>query len=469
MEKGVYRDSFARTHQPHELVNDFETLLAYNQIVSVPGRVIAKRVMGKVTFFIIADSEGKIQCFGDTDHLGDDGYTSLVRTIKIGDIIGTTGHVFVTRRGEKTIMADRIELLTTALLPLPEKWHGLTDLETRYRQRYLDLIANENTRRVFRMRSKIIAAMRHRLEKDNFTEVETPIFQKNPCGASANPFVTHHDAKDINLYMRISPETFLKQLVVGGMDRVYEIGKNFRNEGLDASHLQEFTMLEYYASYWNYRDNMRYIRELIQHVTRETLGILQINYQGIDLDFAAEWRVVEYRDLVLEDSGIDVLAFNQVADLLRVIREHHIDLGEVPPHASFGTVIDKLYKRVSRPKLVQPTFLLHHPAVLMPLARPNDKDPRIIDSFQVLVNGWEIAKAYSELGDPNLQRRLLEEQVTLRSTGDDEAMFLDTDFLTSLEYGMPPVSGAGIGIDRFAAILTNQRNLTDVVLFPLLR
>ncbi len=469
MANATFRDSFRRTHQPHEVVSNFDMLLAENTTVSVPGRVMAMRIMGKATFFVIADSDGKIQCFGDTAHLGEDGYTNLTKEVKVGDIVGTTGHVFRTRRGEMTILCDQVELLTPAQMPLPEKWHGLSDLETRYRQRYLDLIANEEARRIFHTRSKTISSIRRHLEQNRFMEVETPIFQKNPCGASANPFVTHHDAKNIDLYMRISPETFLKQLIVGGMDRVYEIGKNFRNEGIDASHLQEFTMLEWYASYWNYRDNMSFIQELMRSVMMEVLGTLQISYQGTDMDFGAEWREVEYRDLVLEDSGIDVLAYDRVEDLLQIIREHQIDLGEIPTGISLGNLIDKLYKKVSRPKLVQPTFLLHHPAVLIPLARPNDQDPRVIDAFQVLVNGWEMAKAYSELGDPGLQRRLLEEQSALRGTGDDEAMFLDTDFLASLEYGMPPVSGAGIGIDRFTAILTNQRNLTDVILFPLMR
>ena len=316
----------------------------------------------------------------------------------------------------------------------------------------------------------MIKAMREYLESNNFIEVETPIFQKNPCGASANPFITHHDAKDLDLYLRISPETFLKQLIVGGFDRIYEIGKNFRNEGVDASHLQEFTMLEFYVSYWNYKDNIEFSKSLINFLLTEILKVpnLIIEYQGIKLDFN-EWRVVDYRNLVLTDSGIDVLAFDNVDDLLSEIKLRGIEIGDVKKNISLGSLIDKLYKVVSRPKLIQPTVLINHPAVLIPLARLNDDDPRIIDSFQLLINGWEIAKGYSELSDPLLQRKLLEEQAKLRTTGDEDAMFLDEDFLKSLEYGMPPVSGVGVGIDRLVAIISNQRNLTDVILFPLMR
>ncbi|OQA37240.1 MAG: Lysine--tRNA ligase [Parcubacteria group bacterium ADurb.Bin326] len=463
----TYRDSYQRTHLIGALLEKFDELLNERAVVSTAGRVMSRRKMGKVLFFNLADGEGNIQVFADISGLGQEEFSRLSNDVRIGDIVGVSGIVFKTRTEEKTIKCQSFSLLTSCLRSLPEKFHGLSDVETRYRQRYLDLIVNAETRNVFRKRSHIIKLMRKHLESNGFMEVETPIFQKNPCGASANPFVTHHDAKDIDLYLRISPETFLKQLIVGGMDRIYEIGKNFRNEGVDASHLQEFTMLEFYASYWNYCDNIEFVKWLIQQVLLGVMGSLELEYQGMSFDFR-QWQTVEYRDLVLNDCGIDILNFETVDGLLAEITKQGVALGEIDPGISLGSLIDKLYKRVSRPRLIQPTVLLHHPAVLIPLARPNDQDPRVIDAFQILVNGWEIAKGYSELGDPILQRRLLEDQLALRHQGDSEAMFVDTDFLTSLEYGMPPVSGVGIGIDRLTAIATNQRNLADVVLFPLM-
>jgi lysyl-tRNA synthetase class 2 len=351
---------------------------------------------------------------------------------------------------------------------LPEKFHGLSDIETRYRQRYLDLIVNPDVRDVFMKRSMILSLLREQLGSAGFIEVETPVFQKSPCGASANPFVTHHNAKDVDLYLRISPETFLKQLIVGGMNRIYEIGKNFRNEGMDASHLQEFTMLEWYASYWNYLDNIDFAKNMVKSIILRVSGSLELEYQGTSINFN-KWQTVNYRDLVLGDCGIDVLSFGKSSDLLIEIRRRGIDVGEVAPSISIGNLIDKLYKKVSRPKLIQPTILMNHPAVLIPLARRNDDNPLLVDSFQIIVNGWELAKGYSELSDSNMQRELLEEQALSRQAGDSEAMFLDEDFLLALEYGMPPVSGVGIGIDRLTAIVTNQRNLTDVILFPLMR
>jgi len=465
----VYCDSYNRSHRIIDILESFKTLETSGVVVSTAGRVVAKRSMGKAVFFDIADFSGRIQCLGGMAQLGEEQFNLLVKVVKVGDIVGVSGKPFITRRGENTIALAGMKLLTTSLLPLPEKFHGLNDLNLRYRRRYLDLISNSEAREVFRKRALIISGIRHFLEERGFIEAETPIFQKNPCGASANPFRTHHDAKDIDLFLRISPETFLKQLVVGGMDKVYEIGKNFRNEGVDASHLQEFTMLEFYVAYWNFLDNMKFVQEMIQHVLRMTVGSLSLDYQGVGIDFSGDWKAVNYRDRVLEDSGIDVLAYREAEDLLAEIQARRIDLGEIPARISLGGLIDRLYKKVSRHKLVQPTFLVHHPASLIPLARPNGQNPQVVDSFQVLVNGWEIAKAYSELADPKLQRRLLEEQLAMRGAGDEEAMFLDADFITSLEYGMPPVSGVGLGIDRLTALITNQRNLADVVLFPLMK
>lgn len=463
----VFVDSYDRTHRAGAVLDEFEDLVRENTFVSIAGRVVSKRVMGKAMFFNVLDGDKSIQVFVSNSVVGKDEFQRIAGETKIGNIVGVSGQVFTTKTDEKTVRCQKFQLLTPSMKSLPEKFHGLSNIETRYRQRYLDLISNQSVMTVFQLRSKLVKAIRHFLETHDFMEVETPVFQKAPCGASANPFVTHHDAKDIDLYLRISPETFLKQLIIGGMDRVYEIGKNFRNEGTDPSHLQEFTMLEFYASYWNYHDNIEFSKKLIQDILVKTVGSLQVEYQGTILDFE-HWDSVTYQDLVLGNCGIDVLEYESAQDLMVEIKKRNIDVGTVSTNISIGNLIDKLYKKVSRPGLVQPTILLNHPSSLIPLARVNDNDPRIIDSFQILVNGWEVAKGYSELGDPILQRKLLEEQSSMRQGGDDEAMFLDDAFLTSLEYGMPPVSGVGIGIDRIVALVADQPNLSDVVLFPLM-
>lgn len=464
----TYVDSFKRTHDINAILASFNELKNCKNKIFIAGRIMAKRIMGKVIFFDIQDGSGRMQCFCSKSGLSEEVFVNLKKDSKIGDIVGIAGVVFLTQKNEKTVNVEVFQILSSSIKDLPEKFHGLSDVETRYRRRYLDLIMNSETRSVFKKRFEVIATIRDFLIKNNFIEVETPIFQNNPCGASANPFKTHHDAMNLDMYLRISPETFLKQLIVGGMEKIFEIGKNFRNEGIDSSHLQEFTMLEYYVAYWNYQDNMIFIQQLLREVILKTIGSLHFEYKGTILDFEKNWNVVNYRDLVLTDSGIDILDYHNVADLEREIQNKRIDLGDTK-NISLGNLIDKLYKKCSRPNLIQPTFLVHHPASLIPLARLNDSDNRIIDSFQVLVSGWEIVKAYSELADPVLQRKLLEEQAGLRKFGDNEAMFLDEDFLTSLEYGMPPVSGLGLGIDRLVAIVTNQRNLKDVILFPMMK
>lgn len=464
----TYLDSFKRTNDIGAVLVKFDELKDSKIKILIAGRIMAKRVMGKVVFFDIQDGSGRMQCFGSRGILHEETFVNLKKGSKIGDIVGVIGFVFITQKNEKTVNVEDFQILSSSIRDLPEKFHGLNDTETRYRKRYLDLIMNSETRDIFRKRFGIISTIREFLKKNDFVEVETPIFQNNPCGASANPFKTHHDAMNLDMYLRISPETFLKQLIVGGMEKIFEIGKSFRNEGIDPSHLQEFTMLEYYVAYWNYQDNITFIQQLLRDVVLKIIGKLQFECKGVILDFEKDWNVVNYRDLVLMDSGIDILAYNNPHDLEREIQNKKIDLGDIK-NISLGNLIDKLYKKCSRPDLIQPTILVHHPASLIPLARLNDSDNRVIDSFQVLVSGWEIVKAYSELADPVLQRKLLEEQVGLRKSGDDEAMFLDEDFLTSLEYGMPPVSGLGLGIDRLVAIMTNQKNLKDVILFPMMK
>jgi len=361
-------------------------------------------------------------------------------------------------------------LLSKGLRPLPEKFHGLQDPEMKARFRFLDLIMNEDTRKRFEVRHKVIHFIRTFLVENNFVEVETPVLQSISSGASARPFVTHHNALDIPLYLRIAPETYLKRLIAGGYDKVFELAKCFRNEGIDPSHLQEFTMLEFYAAYWNYRDNMRFIQSLIQNMLQKVLGTQVIEYQGQKLDFSGEWKEYTYRELVLEYSGIDLDEVRTLEDLRAAIKAKNLTT-DVPleKYVGYGSLVDALYKKVCRPHLIQPCFLTKHPEELVPLARKADEDPRKLDLFQVLVNGWEIVKAYSELVDPVEQRRRLEEQAELAQKGDEEAMAMEEDFILAMEYGMPPISGLGLGIERIVALLTDSVNIRDVIFFPSLK
>jgi len=442
--------------------------LGDGQEAAVAGRIISIRAFGKLIFMHIQDASGSLQVGFEKKTLPDETFYWVSKLTDIGDFVGVRGRLFTTRTGEKTLGASEVVFLGKALRPLPEKWHGLTDKELRYRKRYLDLISNEDTRRVFHTRSKIISFIRNYLEHHDFVEVETPILQPSACGASARPFLTHHNTLDQDFYLRISPETYLKRLIVGGLNKVYELGRNFRNEGLDSSHLQEFTMLEYYAAYWNYRDNMQFIRNLIQATVQEFCGSLVIEYRGTGLDFSGEWEERKYNDLILEETGIDLTKVESIEHLKSLVREKRIDL-DVDKYISRASLIDGIYKKKVRPRLVQPMFLTSHPAELVPLARRNNEVPSTLDMFQVLVNSWEIVKAYSELVDPIEQKDRLEEQSRLREAGDEEAMMLEPDYIECMEYGMPPVSGLGLGIDRFVAILTNSESLRDVVFFPQMR
>jgi lysyl-tRNA synthetase class 2 len=436
--------------------------------VKVAGRLMLFRAFGKLNFGHLQDPSGRVQVSFQRGELDEATLKWVTKLTDIGDFLGIEGELWTTKAGERTVQARAVTFLGKSLRPLPEKWHGLADTDTRYRRRYLDLLMNEETRRVFQVRSRVVSLIRSYLEQNGFLEVETPMLQAAASGAAARPFATHHNALDIDLYLRISPETYLKRLVAGGLDRVYEIGRNFRNEGLDPSHLQEFTMLEYYAAYWNYRDNMRFVREMIQTVVREALGTLKIRVSGNEIDLGGEWPERSYRELVHADCGIDLAEHGDHRALEAAIRRKGIDL-EFKKYRSRAALIDGLYKAVSRPQLIQPMFLTGHPTELVPLARRSDADPRTLDMFQVLVNTWEIVKAYSELVDPIDQRARLEEQVALREAGDDETMMMEEDFLECMEHGMPPISGLGLGIDRFVALITGQESLREVVFFPMMR
>jgi lysyl-tRNA synthetase, class II len=434
--------------------------------VRLAGRVVLWRRMGGLIFGHLQDRSGRAQISLARDELGVEVFKEWTRAVKIGDFVGVAGSVYTTRRGERTVAVSELVVLNRTVRALPDKWQGLSNVEARYRRRYLDLLVNADSRERFRTRAKIIGRIRRFLDDNDFLEVETPILQEAASGAAARPFVTRHNALGEDFYLRISPETFLKRIVVGSFDRVYELGRNFRNEGMDASHLQEFTMLEWYAAYWDYRDNMAFIRELILTVLDDVLGTRTVTYDGVKLDFGADWPELDYRIEIARRTDIDLTVVRDLPTLRKRVAELGLDVEEA---LSYAGLVDLLYKKTVRPELVQPCFLVHHPVELVPLARRSDEDPTRLDMFQVVVNGWEIVKAYSELIDPVEQRQRLEEQAELREAGDDETMMMEEDFIEAMEYGMPPMCGLGLGIDRFVALLTDAPTLREVVLFPAMR
>lgn len=459
----AYADGFTCSHTAAEAVE-----LPDGAPVSVAGRLLTIRNFGKLIFAHLLDRSGRIQVSFEKAELEEQDFQLAKSLLDLGDFIGIDGELWTTKKQERTVRAKRLTMLSKSLLPLPEKWHGLQDQELRYRKRYLDLISNPETRERFRFRSRLIAYLRRFLDQHGFLEVETPILQAASSGAAAAPFVTRHNALDRDLYLRISPETYLKRLVVGGLERVYEIGRNFRNEGIDPSHLQEFTMLEWYAAYWSFRDNMCFVREFLQGLLQELLGTMRVTYEGVELDFGGEWPEVAFRDAIREHTGLDARELSDHASLVAAIRERGVEL-DVSKYPSYPALLDALYKKVVRPKLIQPTFLTYHPTELVPLARRNDEDPSVLNMFQVVVNSWEIVKAYSELVDPLDQRERLNQQQAYRELGDTETMMMEEDYIECMEHGMPPCSGLGLGIDRLVALLTGAEALRDVVFFPPLR
>lgn len=439
--------------------------------VKVAGRVMSRRKMGKISFLDLRDIEGRIQLCLKRDEVGEEKYKLIHETLDVGDFIGVEGEIFTTQTGEKTIRVSKCTFLGKSLRPLPEKFHGLNDQEVMYRERHLDLIMNDETKKRFLLRSKFISLLRRFLESKGFIEVETPVLQNSASGALARPFITHHNAHDMDVYLRISPELTLKKLIVGGFTNIFEIARDFRNEGMSVNHLQDFTMIEGYSAYYNYEDNMKLMKEMITYILSNLFdGNLVLNIAGKEIDFSQEWDVVSFRDLLLKDCGIDIDNFGTAKELLAEIRAKGINL-EVENLESLGrgNLIDQLYKKVSRPFIIKPTFLIKHPTDLSPLARSNDENPEISDRFQLIVNGQEIINGYSELVDSAEQERRLLEQSSLRENGDDEAMTIDHEYIKAMEFGMPPISGWGMGIDRFLQFLTNSYNIRDIVLYPLLK
>jgi lysyl-tRNA synthetase class 2 len=419
-----------------------------------------------LTFADLLDGSGKIQLMARINTLGQEAYERF-GDLDVGDLLGVEGTVLKTRTGETTVEVRQFWLLAKALRPIPEKWHGLKDVEVRYRQRYLDLIANPSVREIFVKRALLLRAIRQFLDERGFLEVETPILQPVYGGALARPFITHHNALDMDLYLRIAPELYLKRLLVGGFERVYEIGRNFRNEGIDARHNPEFTMLEAYQAYADYHDIMRLVEELIAFVAQSVLGTTTITYQGHTIDLTPPWRRLSLMDALKEVTGVDFLAFRDDDERARAIGRQ---LGlSIEPTDHWGRVLDEALKKKVVPTLIQPTFLLDYPVEISPLAKRKPDDPTMTERFQGFIGGLEVANAFSELNDPLDQRERFEMQQRLRERGDVEAHPLDWDFVTALEYGMPPTGGLGIGIDRLMMLFTNSPSIREVILFPLLR
>ena len=439
--------------------------------VRVAGIIVLMRKMGNMSFLTIGDIYGKIQVSVKVDMIGEEAYQEFKANYDLGDFIGVEGEVFTTHTGEKTIRASEITFLGKALKPLPEKFHGVEDVETIYRNRYLDLIMNDESKEKFLLRSKFIREIRSYLDEKGYVEIETPILNNKASGALAKPFITHHNALDIDLYLRIAPETYLKRAIVGGFTRVFEIGRCFRNEGIDATHLQDFTMIEGYCAYYNYKDNMKFLREMLQSVIMKLFGTLTITIGDKEVDLSGEWEAVSFRDLLLRYCDIDLHTYDTKEKLLAKIREEKLEIDSDVPleNLGYGNLVDQLYKKVARVHVVNPIFLTEHPIELSPLARANDDNPQITDRFQLVINGAEIINAYSELVDPQEQERRLIEQARLKANGDEEAMPMDYDYISAMECGMPPISGWGMGIDRMVQLLTNSANIKDGILFPLMR
>ena len=406
--------------------------------VNIAGRIILMRKMGKMSFLTIGDISGKIQISVKVDMIGDEAYQKFKSDFDIGDFIGVSGEIFTTHTGEKTVRASKITFLGKALKPLPEKFHGVEDIEKIYRERYIDLITNDESKMKFIFRSRFIRELRNYLDKKGYLEVETPILNNKASGALAKPFITHHNALDIDLFLRIAPETYLKRAIVGGFTKVFEIARCFRNEGIDATHLQDFTMIEGYCAYYNYKDNMKFLREMLQEVIYKLFGTLNISVGDKEVDLSGEWEVVSFRDLLLRYSDIDLKVYDTKEKLLKKILDDKLEIDSDTPleNLGYGNLVDQLYKKVARVNVINPLFLTEHPIELSPLARANDDNPEITDRFQLVINGAEIINGYSELVDPQEQERRLLEQAKLKAGGDDEAMPMDYDYISAMECGI---------------------------------
>lgn len=454
---------YARTHLAQELVDGFDSL--QGQQVRIAGRLISLRSHGKAAFGHLSDSSGSIQVYFKLDQLGKEHYR-LLEQVDIGDFLGVEGSPFRTRTGECTVSASSFSLLAKALRPLPEKWHGLKDVELRYRQRYVDLIANPEVKQSFVLRSRTIQALRKFLDDQGFLEVETPMMQPIPGGAAARPFITHHNALDMDLYLRIAPELYLKRLIVGGLEKVYEINRNFRNEGIDTRHNPEFTMLEIYQAYANYQDMMKLTEQLVSTVCQQVKGTRKITYQGKEIDLAPPWQRVGFYDAMAQHAQIDTSRLAEVESARALCEELDLPADE---DLSLDTLVGNIFDKFVQPNLIQPTFVIDYPTAISPLAKRKLDDPTLVERFEPFIGGQELGNAFSELNDPLEQRERFAEQAAARAQGDEEAHPMDEDFLRALEYGMPPTGGLGIGIDRLIMLFTDSPSIREVIFFPQLR
>jgi lysyl-tRNA synthetase class 2 len=478
-----YADRYERTHtskQALELgekgpIRDVPDIVKEpaKDLIKLCGRLVSFRGHGKLSFGHLQDIDGRIQiCFME-DLIGAEPYKFL-RKVDMADFVGVEGELFRTKHGEITLLVYKTKILSKALRPLPEKWHGLKDQEQIYRQRYLDTVMNQDSLERFKFRFNLLKALREFYWNMGFIEIETPVLENVSSGAAARPFITHHNALDIDMYLRIAAgELWQKMAIVGGFEKTFEVARCFRNEGMDPSHLQEFTMIEHYAAYWDYEDNMKFTEKMFEYMLQKLMGTTKVMIKDrdgndVEVDFKTPWPRKRYTDLIEADSGINVLDYDNGPDLLKTIKEKniHIDGAE---DLGYGNLVDALYKKVTRPKLIQPTFVIQHPLLTKPLARRNDTDEKICDTFQLLVNSWEIVNAYSELVDPVDQRERFEAQSKAKAEGDEEAMMINEEYLAAMEHGMPCISGWGMGIDRLVTLLTRQENVKDCVLFPLMR
>jgi lysyl-tRNA synthetase class 2 len=466
----VYPNDFRPTHSASEIVAHYaeasdEDLSAAPRDIRIAGRVMAIRRMGKASFFHLQDRRGRLQAYVQQNKLGEEGY-ALFRSLDLGDIVGVWGRLFRTRTKELTLDVDGLRLLAKCLRPLPEKWHGLADIEARYRQRYLDLMVNADAREVFEKRSGIIRLLRRFFEERDFLEVETPMMQSIPGGAAARPFTTHHNTLDMELYLRVAPELFLKRLLVGGFEKVFELNRNFRNEGISVRHNPEFTMLEFYQAYATVDGLMQLTEELFVSLAKEVVGSLTVPYGDHQVDLTPPWHRVTIPEAIMVHGGATENDVRSLEGLHNFAKRKGV---HVDSSAPYGNALVEVFEGVAEAQLIQPTFVTGYPIEVSPLARKNDQNPALVDRFELYVAGRELANAFSELNDPADQRQRFMEQMEARRAGDDTANPIDDDYVRALEYGMPPAAGEGIGIDRLVMFLTNSASIRDVILFPLLR
>lgn len=456
-------EKYNQTHHSKEIKENFEQF--EGKQVCVAGRMMSFRSFGKTTFVDVQDKDGRIQCYIKKDDVGEDIYKGF-KEFDIGDIIGVKGTVFKTQKDEISIKVFEITLLSKSLRILPEKYHGLKDMDLRYRQRYVDLIMNPDVKEAFLIRNKAMKALRKYLDDRDFIEVETPILNTVAGGASARPFITHHNTLDIDMYLRIANELYLKRLIVGGFERVYEMGRMFRNEGMDMKHNPEYTAIEVYQAYADYEDIMKLTEEAVAYMALEATGSTLIEYQGKQIDLKPPWRRLSMTDAIKQYANIDFDEINTDEEAIELAKKHSI---EIIPEMTRGHVISSIFEKYCEDELIQPTFITHHPVEISPLSKRNPDDPRITNRFEAFVNTWEIANAFSELNDPIDQRERFMMQLRQRELGDEEAHMLDEDFLNAIEVGLPPTGGLGIGVDRVIMLLTNSSSIRDVILFPTMK